>query len=180
MTIWFHPQRGAVVSEKPLNRQWLRYRGGPDDGWRQIPEPLPRGFLRGDPAKQQYGMGGPILVYGPLERRCRDCKTHFAFPASEQKHWHEVLGFTVDATAVRCLGCRRRMQLQRVYSDAMADAAREPSAKTHLAVARAALAWKKSGGNAPRAKAVMHCRKAQALGSKQAEGVMQTIIAAWR
>ena len=179
MAIWFHPQRGAVVTDEPLNRRWYRHRGGSDDAWRQILEPLPETFLRGDASQQTFGMGGPIEVFGPLERTCRDCDETFLFTAAEQKHWYETLRFNIDATAVRCLPCRKVIQHQRAYTEAVERARADPSARTHLDVARAALAWRKLGGKAPREKAVMHCRKAKQLGSSSSDSVMKAIADAW-
>jgi hypothetical protein len=164
MTIWFHPQRGAVVTDKPLMPKWLRYRGGPDDGWRKIGEPLPKGFLRGDPEKQKFGMGGPQEVFGPLERVCRDCKKEFLFPAAEQKYWLETLRFHIDSTATRCLACRTARRKQRSYADAVNETQKNPTARAFLNAAKAALAWHKAGGRAPLEKAVAHCRRAQKLG----------------
>lgn len=45
-----------------------------------------------------------------LRRECRDCGRPFLFFAAEQKHWHEELGFTLEADAVRCVPCRRQLQ----------------------------------------------------------------------
>jgi hypothetical protein len=164
MTIWFHPQRGSIVTDEKFDKGCLRYRGGPDDAWRIIGEPLPKGFLWGDPAKQQYGMGGPQEVFGPLERVCRDCKKEFVFPAAEQKYWLETLGFHIDSTATRCLGCRTVRRKQRSYADAVNETKKNPTARAFLNAAKAALAWHKAGGRAPLAKAVAHCRRAQKLG----------------
>jgi Probable zinc-ribbon domain len=45
--------------------------------------------------------------YFDEKRHCRDCGKQFIFFAMEQKHWFEVLGFMLDADAVRCSICRK-------------------------------------------------------------------------
>jgi hypothetical protein len=184
--VYFHPQRGVIVAEIPLNPRWHRYRGGADDGWRELtpievernadgslcPLPgqrLPKGFLWGDASRQRYGMGGPELILGPLENDCRDCRRHFVFAAEEQKHWYETLRFMTDSTAVRCPGCRRTRRrienARRAWAAALRAAETESSADHHLAAARAALALRKAGGGVRLDKALSHCNKAARLGA---------------
>ena len=184
LRVFFHPQRGAFLSPGPINPQCARYRGGRDSEWRelkgvQVAEradgtyphsgTLPEGFLWGEPAKQVFGMGGPALVFGPLERVCRDCAKAFAFSAAEQKHWYEELGFLLDSTAVRCAPCRtRRRHLERArrgWELALRAAEASPSVEEHLGVARAALAVFGAGGRVPIDKALAHCTRAQRLGA---------------
>ena len=179
--IYFHPQRGAVVTDKALNPRWRRYRGGADDAWRVVSEPLPKGFLRGDPEKQSFGMGGPELVFGPLEKNCRECEREFVLPAAAQKRLLEDKGAFVDAIGVRCLACtqakNRLRDLALRYQAALGEASHAPSAKTLLAAARAALALIDGGGSAPIERAIANARKAQRLGAK-ANATIEALSAA--
>jgi hypothetical protein len=171
--IWFHPQRGAVVTDQQLNPICRRYRGGQDADWRVISEPLPKGFLRGDASKQLFGMGGPEEVFGPLEKVCRDCRATFVFTAAEQKHWYETLGFFIDVTAVRCGGCRRARhtveRARRRYAKALQAAVETPTRASHLEVAQSGLEMIVARGRSPSKKVlenlVAHARRAQRLGA---------------
>ncbi|MEO7113328.1 MAG: zinc-ribbon domain containing protein [Polyangiaceae bacterium] len=121
-------------------------------------------------------MGGPIEVYGPIERTCRDCKQELVFSAAEQKHWYETLGFFIDATAVRCPACRKIEQKKRSYGEAVIAAKSAPSSAAHLNVARAALAWREVGGHFSLDKARAHCHLAKKLGAKtEAEQLLQAL-----
>src|SRR6186997_3344178 len=151
MRIFFHPQRGAVTSAGPINPICGRYRGGQDSGWNELKGVsvevradgthehqgrLPAGFLWGDERRQFFGLGGPELVFGPLEKKCRECGKAFVFSAQEQRHWYEVLGFFIDATAVRCAACRaarRDLELaRRRYEVALRTVSATPTAGNHL------------------------------------------------
>jgi hypothetical protein len=73
--------------------------------------------------KQNFGVI-PRGWYADILKKCRDCRRKFIFYAEEQRHWYEVLGFTIDADCVRCPECRRadqtlRRRFQR-YSNAIA------------------------------------------------------------
>lgn len=181
MPIYFHPQRGAVVTDKPLNRLWRRMRGGPNDAWQVLSEPLPQGFVRGDPEKQRFGMGGPELVFGPLERTCRECKRTFTWPAVAQKRLLEDGGAWIDAVQVRCLACTKRRgalaRAKRAYDDALVACDEAPAAKTFLAAANAALALLHAGGKAPIPKALALARKAQRAGAKDADALVKRLRA---
>lgn len=182
--LYFHPQRGVYASPKPINPRCARYRGGRDDAWVALgvtvdstthahEGALPPGFLWGDPAKQKYGMGGPAYAYGPLERRCRACGADFTFTAKEQQHWYEVLGFTLDSTAVTCAPCRaaerKLVVAQRRYDEGLTEASARPGAATHLAAAKAVLALLEVTGRAPSQalldKALAHCTAARKFGA---------------
>ena len=52
----------------------------------------------------------PATHYFDLDKVCRSCRKRFLFFAEEQKHWHEELGFPLDADAVNCPVCRKRLQ----------------------------------------------------------------------
>jgi hypothetical protein len=51
-----------------------------------------------------------VTHYYDIDKVCRDCRRRFIFFAEEQKHWYEELGFPLEADAVRCPPCRKRMQ----------------------------------------------------------------------
>ncbi len=51
--------------------------------------------------------------YVDILKKCRDCRRKFIFYAEEQRHWYEVLGFTIDADCVRCPECRKKDQTLR-------------------------------------------------------------------
>lgn len=184
--VFYHPQRGVFLSPGPIEPMCARYRGGSDTDWRELtpvevelrggrsyrPAPgqrLPRGFLWGDPSRQMYGMGGPVNIFGPLERSCRTCHEAFVFTAQEQRHWHEELGFYIDATAVHCRPCRTARQrlesARRAYELALRAAKAVSCAENHLAVARAAVKLIGAGGSAPIDKALGHCTRARRLGA---------------
>jgi len=183
--VWFHPQRGAVVVTEAVNPGCMRYRGGNDGDWRDVArvkmtstdrhaepmrgERLPAGFLWGDPAKQAYGMGGPEQIYGPLEKRCRDCGNDFVFTARAQQQLYETLGVFIDVTAVRCRTCarkRRDVEAKRVaYAAAIHAAEGATTAKPLLALARATLALVQAGGRGSLDRAIACCRKARRLGA---------------
>jgi len=115
---------------------------------------LPAGAVRGDPRRQLYCCEVPRYFYVDVDRTCRDCGAPFVFPAREQKHWYETLGFRLDANAVRCLPCRRAYRRDRGIVRALADASRAlAEAPLHppavLAYARAAVAHAERFGHAP-------------------------------
>lgn len=168
LRVFFHPQRGAAASADPIPPTRLRYRGGPDVGWVALNAfvtwnqdgsftrhgRLPPGFLWGAPERQRYGLGGPLVAFGPLERDCRDCQRPFVFTAEEQQDWYEVRGFFIDVTAVRCRACRRKrhaleyarrgwaMALDEVKRDASVECARRAVKAGLLVVERGGrVAW---------------------------------------
>lgn len=115
---------------------------------------LPAGAVRGDPRRQLFCCDVPRYYYVDLERTCHDCRTPFVFSAREQKHWYETLGFRLDASATRCLPCRRAFRRDKGIGRALSDASRalaegplHPPAV--LAYARAAVAHAERFGHAP-------------------------------
>lgn len=52
----------------------------------------------------------PVTHYYDIDKICRRCGNRFIFFAQEQKHWYEELGFPLEADAVRCAPCRKRLQ----------------------------------------------------------------------
>ena len=61
--------------------------------------------IPGNAAAQHYTVQ-PIEHHIGVSLRCRRCVRIFAFPASEQQHWYETLGFWVDSVPVECRACR--------------------------------------------------------------------------
>ena len=115
---------------------------------------LPAGAVRGDPRRQLFCCEVPRYFYVDVDRTCRDCGAPFVFSAREQKHWYETLGFRLDASAVRCLPCRRAYRRDKGIARALADASRAlAEAPLHppavLAYARAAVAHAERFGHAP-------------------------------
>ena len=200
LRLFFHPQRGTMLVDAPVLPGARRYRGGKDSDWREVavvevvaangswrPAPgqrPPRDFLWGDPEQQNFGMGGPEIVFGPLEKVCRDCGDTFVLTAREQKHLAETLRLFIDVTSIRCRSCRRaKLALERAraaYADALRAVERAPSAAAHLDVARAALAVVAAGGRAPLDRALGHCRRARKLGATTAAERVERKIAARR
>lgn len=131
--------------------------GGPGRVWVYDPDfrpPLPPGAVRGDPRRQLFCCDVPRYFYVDLERTCRACGAAFVFSAREQRHWYETLGFRLDASAVRCLPCRRAFRRDRgvskaleVASRALAEGPLHPPAI--LAYARAVVAHAERFGHAP-------------------------------
>jgi len=104
--VYTHPLFGAI----PLRLS--SEGGGFDLDYRPR---LPVGAVRGEPRKQNFCpvCHVPRYFFVDLERSCVDCDRSFIFGAAEQKHWYEELGFHVNATAVRCLTCRRARRADR-------------------------------------------------------------------
>lgn len=77
----------------------------PDDG---------TGMVRGTAIAADLSKQSPATVsvthYYDIEKVCRQCGHRFIFFAEEQKYWYEELGFPLEADAVRCAPCRRRLQ----------------------------------------------------------------------
>ena len=154
---WYHPHFGARVQfEAPGS--WSR------DGLPVVPwtvaarldvikrdkstftivggQSLPKGFLWAQPSDQTFGMSGPVTVFAPIHRRCRDCKAMFDWPAKAQQHLYETLGVSVLKTATRCQTCARKRRAIEDARAAYAKAAAEIPADTaapYLRVARAML-----------------------------------------
>jgi len=195
--VWFHPQRGGIVTVEPVPPGCMRYRGGKDSDWREIarvqvttdrvPLPgqkLPKGFLWGDPERQAYGMGGPEMLYGPLEKVCRDCKISFVFGARSQQHLYETLGLYIDITAVRCRACARAhrvIEVKRVaYAAAIHAADGATTAKPHLALARATLELVRAGGRGSFDRAIASCRRARRFGAAESADQLEAALVALR
>lgn len=186
MWLFHHPKHGAILSDTDVPPEGRRIRGGiTTSEWREVAQVEmitangerrvapsqrpPKGFLWGDPERQVYGFNEAILVFGPIEKTCRDCRAPFVLTAHEQQHLAETLRLLTLVTSVRCRTCRRaKLELERArkeYAEALAAAAATPTATTHLEVARTALAVLSAGGRAPLDKALAHCRRARRLGA---------------
>jgi len=186
MWLFHHPKRGATLIDKDVPPEGRRIRGGIiTSDWREVAQVQmivanghlrvapsqrpPNGFLWGDPERQVHGLSGSLLVFGPIEKTCRDCRAPFVLTAHEQKHLAETLQLLTLVTSVRCRTCRSaKVELERArkaYADALEAVARTPTAATHLEVAHPALAVISAGGRAPLDKALAHCRRARRLGA---------------
>ena len=77
----------------------------PDDGTRMV-----RGTAVAADLSRQAPATVPVTHYYDVDKVCRDCGRRFIFFADEQKHWYEELGFPLEADAVRCPPCRKRLQ----------------------------------------------------------------------
>lgn len=151
----FHPWRGGHVGE--FDRGLRSYRGGESRDWRRVAtvrmlarrtsrgldvlgpapgESLPKGFLWGDPGRQQFGMGGPDWVFGPLERPCRRCATVFVSSAEEQKRMHEERGCHIDVMPALCRDCRQVKRVRKEYSERVGHLGGTPAPDALLHVAR--------------------------------------------
>jgi hypothetical protein len=79
----------------------------------------------------------PVTHYYDLDKVCRDCGRRFIFFAEEQKHWYEELGFPLEADAVRCPPCRKRLQhvtkTRRRYEQLFHVASRTPEETLEMA-----------------------------------------------
>lgn len=65
--------------------------------------------IAADTARQRYGVF-PRRYYVDTLQRCVRCGGWFLFFAREQRHWHETLGFWIDADCVHCIDCRKADQ----------------------------------------------------------------------
>lgn len=63
-----------------------------------------------DHSKQNFGLGGPILMYVTKTLVCRTCKSDYVFSASEQKFWYETLAFNYSSFPVNCQCCRKKIR----------------------------------------------------------------------
>ncbi|HLK57922.1 MAG TPA: zinc-ribbon domain containing protein [Chthonomonadaceae bacterium] len=99
-------------------REWERRRYEHDPGsfpwyyagiFDRKPYLVPGTAIVADTSRQNWRTV-PVTHYYDLDRRCPDCGRRFLFFAEEQKHWYEELGFPLEAQAVRCPLCRKRLQ----------------------------------------------------------------------
>ena len=76
--------------------------------------PRPKGFIldtavRANIAKLPYEII-PTELYHDLKRVCRSCNQNFIFFAEEQQYWYEDLKLPLQADAVNCVTCRRKVR----------------------------------------------------------------------
>lgn len=181
--LWYHPQHGAQIATQRPSWSWS-VDGLPVVAWtevmqlaattehgtfRVIPgQKLPKGYLWGNPSMQKYGLGGPFLVYAPIERRCHACKEMYIWSARAQKHLYETIGVWIDKTAKHCQSCARerraREEARAAYATALAELAATPSGAAHATVATTMLAILEAGGRVSLEKAIGHCTRARRLG----------------
>lgn len=77
----------------------------PDDGTQMV-----QGTAVAADLSRQVPATVPVTHYYDVDKLCRDCGRRFIFFADEQKHWYEELGFPLEADAIRCPPCRKRLQ----------------------------------------------------------------------
>lgn len=70
---------------------------------------IPNTAIVADTTRQVDAMFA-ITHYFDLKRRCDDCNRMFVFFAREQKHWYEILQFSINADCRRCVECRKQKQ----------------------------------------------------------------------
>jgi hypothetical protein len=190
-SVRYNPQRGvrisldldtALAGWHEIARVQVRERAP----WPRIlpGQRLPEGFLWADPEKQNFGMSGPFLAYGPIERRCRDCREMFTWSAAAQQHLYETIGAIVDTTATRCQACararRKREEARVAYADALRALEAAPSAAGHLRVAKAILELLRAGGRTSLEKAIGHCTRARKLGAAASVDAVERSLRALR
>lgn len=181
--VWYHPQFGARV-QYDAPGSWSC------DGLPVVPwtvaarldvikrdkytfkivggQSLPKEFLWAQPSKQTFGMSGPFVVFGPIHRRCRDCKVMFEWPAKAQQHLYETLGVSVEKTAIRCQACARTRRAIEEARAAYAKVAAEVPADTaapYVRVAKAMLDVLEAGGKVSIDRAIGYCTRARKLGA---------------
>ena len=72
-------------------------------------EIVPRTAIKAS-ADRLYPAAMGVRYYFDFDKCCRSCTRRFIFFAAEQKHWYENLGFHLDAQAVNCPECRKKLQ----------------------------------------------------------------------
>ncbi len=70
---------------------------------------IPMTAIVADVSRQTPAMF-PVTHYFDSGRICDGCKRPFLFFAEEQRHWYEVLGFPLEADALKCVPCRKLAQ----------------------------------------------------------------------
>jgi hypothetical protein len=94
---------------------------------------LPSGAVPADHSELQHNN-----TYGPLPDYyvdapyvCRDCGSEEIWTAKQQKWWYEVVKSDINAFAVRCYGCRKKIRdekdRQKKHMEEMAAKAEHPN-----------------------------------------------------
>jgi hypothetical protein len=106
--VHLHPNTGCITArqreriEELFGRQWL-----PFDS---IEDCKIAGTAIAADISKQTPASLPATHYYDLDKECRDCRKRFIFFAVEQKHWYEDLRFPLEADAVHCPECRKKLQ----------------------------------------------------------------------
>lgn len=74
-----------------------------------------------DHSKQNYGIGGPILMYADKKMECSACKQTYIFYAFEQRFWYEELRFNYSSIPVHCLECRKKIRKPKVLNKKLSE-----------------------------------------------------------
>ncbi|MES2516415.1 MAG: zinc-ribbon domain containing protein [Bacteroidota bacterium] len=74
-----------------------------------------------DYSKQNYGIGGPIMIYRDKTLNCETCQKDFTFSASEQKFWYEDLHFNYYAYPKSCACCRKNIREPRILNKKLGE-----------------------------------------------------------
>ena len=75
----------------------------------EIPR-IPNTAIIADPSKQPQNSYWRVTHYFDLDKVCLDCNRPFLFFAEEQRYWFEELGISLDAQALRCCDCRKKVR----------------------------------------------------------------------
>jgi len=74
-----------------------------------------------DYSKQNYGYGGPILMYIEKDLNCETCRKEFTFTAKEQNFWYEDLHFNYCAFPKNCAPCRKKIREPRILNTKLSE-----------------------------------------------------------
>lgn len=90
-----------------------------------------------DYTKQNYGYGGPILMYIEKDLNCETCRKEFTFSAKEQKFWYEDLHFNYCAFPKNCAPCRKKIREPRILNTKLGELlnSKDESPETLTAIA---------------------------------------------
>lgn len=71
--------------------------------------------IKANPKKQRANNSyGPPLFYENRKFTCRDCGAKEVWTAEQQRLWYEVWRGPVQAVAVRCRTCRKKLQRRKI------------------------------------------------------------------
>jgi hypothetical protein len=167
-------QRHPIYGDIPLIRRTQAAKTGEVVEWWEYDltfrPPLPRGAVRGDPAKQVFCTAHhvPKYFYVDERRRCIQCESEFSFTAEEQQFWYETLKFNFHSVAVRCRDCRRHRRSEAALRNHIAAARASVAQTPHdpaalLALAESLVRYHQRAGAGSLNDAVSAARKARAL-----------------
>lgn len=137
---------------------------------------IPPGTVRAHPSRHRPTYGMPVFYYQDHEKVCVQCRQHFVFRAKEQRYWYEVLQFTLDSVAIRCVRCRKQRRSRKALERALQSAVEglregpeDPARLLQLAEATVAFASRTGCGDLDRA--ISAARKAYRQGPGQPEAL---------